>query len=293
MTAPRGRAELAIVITAFLWGSTFTVVKEALHDISTFLFLALRFCVGSLLLAAVYRGRFSGKGDGRLFRQAGLVTGSLLFLGYALQTEGLHLTTASKSAFLTGLYIVLVPFFSSLVSKTRPRAVEVGGAIAGCAGTALLSAQGSVWNLGVGEWLTIGCAAAFAAHMVAVEHYSRRMSYELLAVLQVAAVGAWSLVALPWLETPRVVWSGRVWFALTLTAVFATAVSFALYTWAQRHTSATRAALLFSLEPVFAGLVAWVAAGEVWTLRMLGGATLILGGILMVELKPGLAAQHP
>jgi len=286
MSPPRGRAELAITITAFLWGSTFTVVKEALHDISTFLFLALRFTAGALLLLAVYRGRFSSKGNPRVFWQAGLVTGSLLFLGYALQTTGLRLTTASKSAFLTGLYIVLVPLFASALSRRAPRSVELAGAVAGSAGTALLSGQASNWSLGSGEWLTVGCAAAFAAHMLAVEHYSRRMSYELLAVLQVAAVGAFSLLTMPLLETPRAVWSGRVWFALALTAVFATAVSFALYTWAQRHTSATRAALLFSLEPVFAGVVAWFAAGEIWTFRMLCGAALILSGILMVEWKP-------
>jgi drug/metabolite transporter (DMT)-like permease len=287
MTAPRGRAELAIIVTAFLWGSTFVVVKEALADISTFLFLAIRFLAASVLLLVVYRGRFSGPGSPRLIRQAALVVGGLLFLGYALQTTGLRYTTASKSAFLTAFYIVLVPFFSSIVNKTRPRAAELAGAVLACAGTFLLTAGETSWSLEIGDLLTLGSAAAFAAHMLAVERYSRRMSYELLAVLQVAGVGALSVLAVFGLETPRVVWSGRVWFALGLTSVFATAVSFALYTWAQRHTTATRAAVLFSLEPVFAGLTAWLAAGEGWTARSLAGGGLVLAGILTVELKPG------
>lgn len=292
MSAPRGRAELAIVVTALLWGSTFVVVKAALQDVSTFLFLAIRFLTASILMLAVYRGRLSGPGSAAVMRQGAVVAGTLLFLGYALQTMGLRLTTASKSAFLTAFYIVLVPLLSSLVKRSRPRAAELAGVAMACMGTILLTTGGEVWSFGVGDLLTIGCAIAFAAHMIAVEHYSRRMSYELLAVLQVAAVGAWSLLAMPVLETPRVVWSGRVVFALALTAVFATAVSFALYTWAQRHTTATRAALLFSLEPVFAGLTGWLAAGEAWTGRAMAGAGLILAGILTVELKPWTAREN-
>lgn len=293
MSAPRGRAELAIIITALLWGSTFVVVKEALPEVSTFLFLAIRFVAASVLLLLVYRGRFSGPGPARLVRQGALVAGTLLFLGYAFQTTGLRLTTASKSAFLTAFYIVLVPLLSSFVKKRRPRAAELAGAALACAGTMLLTAGEGNWNLGPGDLLTLVCAAAFAAHMIAVEHYSRRISYEVLAVLQVAAVGAWSILAAPLLETPRIVWSSRVVFALALTSVFATAVSFALYTWAQRHTTATRAALLFSLEPVFAGLTGWLAAGEAWTGRALAGAGLILAGILTVELKPGALGENP
>jgi drug/metabolite transporter (DMT)-like permease len=292
MSAPRGRAELAIVVTAFLWGSTFVVVKEALPDVSTFLFLAIRFLAASVLLWLVYRGRFSGPDSWALIRQGAAVAGTLLFLGYALQTMGLRLTTASKSAFLTAFYIVLVPLLSSLVKRSRPRTAEMAGVSLACVGTMLLTTGGDGWRFSAGDLLTVACAVAFAAHMIAVEHYSRRMNYALLAVLQVAAVGVWSMAAIPVLETPRIVWSGRVVFALALTAVFATAVSFALYTWAQRHTTATRAALLFSLEPVFAGLTGWLAAGEVWTGRALAGASLILAGILTVELKPWTAAEN-
>jgi drug/metabolite transporter (DMT)-like permease len=292
MSAPRGRAELAIVVTAFLWGSTFVVVKGALPEISTFLFLAIRFLIASILLVVVYRGRFSGPGSAVLLRQGAFVAGSLLFLGYALQTTGLRLTSASKSAFLTAFYIVLVPLLSALVKRNRPRAAELAGVMMACVGTILLTTGGEAWSFGAGDLLTIACAVAFAAHMIAIEHYSRRMSYELLAVLQVAAVGAWSLLAMPLLETPRILWSGRVVFALALTSVFATAISFALYTWAQRHTTATRAALLFSLEPVFAGLTGWLAAGEAWTGRALAGASLILAGILTVELKPWTASEN-
>lgn len=283
------RAELALAAVAFIWGSTFVIVKEALADVSVFLFLALRFTLATLLLAFWLRAR--------LLRRApaawggGALCGVLLFLGYALQTGGLQWTTASNSAFITGLYVVMVPLLASLVYRTRPRLAELGAGALATAGTALLSGGlPAQWNRG--DLLTAGCAVAFAGHILAVERYSRRMDFERLSLMQIAAVAllAW---AAAWIEPARVVWSARLWAALLATSVLATAVSFVLYTWAQGQTSAARAALIFALEPVFAGLVAWAAAGERWTAVSLGGAALILAAIVLVELKPAAAARHP
>lgn len=286
--SPRLRAEFALASVAFLWGATFVVVKGALDDVSTFLFLALRFSLASLLLAFWLRAR--------LFRpspvawRGGALCGVLLFLGYALQTAGLRWTTASNSAFITGLYVVLVPLLASLVYRIRPRMLELASAALAAAGTALLSGGlPADWNRG--DLLTAGCAVAFAAHILAVERYSRRMDFERLSLMQIIAVAALSWAAAG-AEPARVVWSGRLWFALATTSLFATALSFVLYTWAQGQTTATRAALIFALEPVFAGLVAW-AAGERWTAASLAGAALILGGIVLVELKPAAPARHP
>ena len=289
----QGRADLAIAVTALIWGSTFTVVKDALADVSPLAFLAARFSLAAILLWAIFRRRFSFPDQPRLFLQAGVITSGLLFLGYALQTIGLERTTASKSAFLTALYIVLVPLFAPCVSKVRASIKEFGGAAMALAGTGLMTSTGAGFRLGPGDLLTLGCAVAFAGHLLAVEHFSRRMNFHLLSVLQVAGVALWSLLTFFWAETPRLAWSPAVVFALLVTVVFATAISFALYTWAQQHTTATHAAVLFSLEPVFAGLIAWAIAGETWTLRVLAGAAMILGGILVVELKPARTVGHP
>jgi drug/metabolite transporter (DMT)-like permease len=284
------RAELALAAVAFIWGSTFVIVKEALADVSVFLFLALRFTLATLLLAFWLRAR--------LLRRApaawggGALCGVLLFLGYALQTGGLQWTTASNSAFITGLYVVMVPLLASFVYRTRPRLAELGAAALATAGTALLSGGlPAQWNRG--DLLTAGCAVAFAGHILAVERYSRRMDFERLSLMQIAAVALLAWAAAAWIEPARVVWSARLWAALLATSVLATAVSFVLYTWAQGQTSAARAALIFALEPVFAGLVAWAAAGERWTAVTLGGAALILAAIVLVELKPAAAARHP
>jgi len=126
-----------------------------------------------------------------------------------------------------------------------------------------------------------------------VERYSRRMDFERLSLMQIASVAVLAWASAAWMEPARVVWSARLWWALATTSVLATAVSFVLYTWAQGQTTAARAALIFALEPVFAGLVAWMAADERWTLASLAGAALILAGIVLVELKPAPATGHP
>jgi drug/metabolite transporter (DMT)-like permease len=292
-------ADWALLAVSFIWGGAFVVVKEALAGVSPLLFLALRFSAAAVLLAILLRKRLSSGpalawcGDWR----GGLTAGTLLFLGYALQTAGLEKTTASRSAFLTSLYIVLVPLLAAFVKQGRPRPVEIAGVSLAAAGTAILTTQGAnwargSWSLNPGDALTVMSALAFAGHILAVAHYSRSMSYERLALYQISGVALISWLSLPTLETPRIVWSRPVIGAIAATALLATTLAFLLYTWAQRHTSATRAALIFATEPIFAGLIAWRWPGENWSVESAVGAALILSGIVLVELKPGSPGVH-
>jgi drug/metabolite transporter (DMT)-like permease len=282
------RADLTLVAISFIWGATFVIVKDALADVSTLLFLALRFSFAAALLFLVFRRHLRAPLDGRSW-WGGALCGTFLFLGYAFQTAGLRYTSASRSAFITGLYIVLVPLLASALARRVPRWLEMLAVSAAMGGTALLTSTAAGFDLNTGDLMTLVCAFAFSAHIVAVAHWTHRINYEWLTVLQVGAVALWSLSTFGWLEVPEVRWTPRLFFALAATGALATALSFSLYTWAQRHTTATRAALIFALEPVFAGLVAWAWAGEAWTGRSLAGAALILTAILLVELKP---ARH-
>ena len=288
----RLRAELVLILIALIWGAMFVVVKAALADASTLAFLAVRFSLASLLLFLVYRPRLrAGIPRGKAWL-GGAVCAVFLFAGFAFQTAGLRSTSASNSAFLTGLYVVLVPLFASVFERKRVSRIEWTACALAFAGTALMTGLG-LGPLNVGDLLTIACAAAFSAHIVAVAHWSGRISHVWLTVLQVAGVALLSLATFWWAETPTINWTPRLLTALLVTAALATSLCFALYTWAQQHTTATRAALLFALEPVFAGLVAWLFAGERWTALSLAGAALILASILMAELKPSPTNEKP
>lgn len=286
------RADLTLALIALIWGTTFVLVKRALEDISPFLYLALRFSLAAVVLALYFRKRVV-QGISRREIGIGLVVGSVLMSGYVLQTVGLQSTTPSKSAFLTGLYVVLVPFAGSLVYQVRPRWAEIAGVAIAATGMGLLSMQGERLTIERGDLLTIGCAVAFALHIVLLGHWAPLVGYESLSVMQIAGAALVALGALPFVELPAIKWTTPVIAAILVGGLLATALAFVLQTWAQQNTSPTRAAILFSLEPVFAWIVSFLVEGETLTGRAALGAVLILAGILAVELKPAPPAEHP
>ncbi len=284
---PRLRAELALAVVTVIWGSTFVLVKSALAEISTFLFLTLRFAVAALALFAIYRG--SLKRNGIL---PGIFAGCLLFAAYVFQTLGLELTTPSKSAFLTGLSIPMVPLASSLVYRVRPRLPEVLGILTATFGMALMTLPPGRFEISHGDFLSFLCAVVFALHIVVVSHYSspatgQESGFRTVAVLQVATAAALGLGSLFLFEPVRFHPTPRVAIAVLITGLFATALAFTTMAWAQQYTTATRSALIFSLEPVVAWFTSWALTGESLALRGQLGAALILAGVLMVELRFG------
>ena len=289
---PRWNADLALAAIALVWGTTFVLVKNALADVSTVLFLAIRFSLAAAVLAVVFRARGDWLQRGRDVR-GGIVAGVFLSAGYVLQTLGLELTTASKSAFITGLSIVLVPLFGALVYQRAPRITEALGVAVATVGMALLSLENTGFRIGRGDLLTLGCAVAFAFHILVLARYSRPGNHQIIGLLQIATAALILLGTFWWVEPIRLKWSPAVVWALLITSVFATALAFTVQTWAQQHTTPTRTVLIFTLEPVFAWLTSFVVLGEVLTGRTLAGALLILTGIIVVELKPGLRQPHP
>ncbi len=292
MSAPqhsRWQAEAALAIVAIIWGATFVVVKQALADISTIYFLFLRFTLASVCLLLLFAPGFR-KMQWRETRRGlggGAVAGIFLWLGYILQTVGLKYTTAGNSGFLTGLYIVLVPLIGALIFRKRPGVRELAGIAAATAGMIVMTLPSLAANLRMnrGDLLTLACAVAFAFHLLIVGYYSQRERTEAVAVGQIACAAALSGIALR-VERPHAVWSHAVIVAIVLTAIFATAVAFALQTWGQRYTTATRTALIFALEPVVALVTAVALGGEALTIYAVAGGALILAGILAVEMKP-------
>jgi drug/metabolite transporter (DMT)-like permease len=222
-----------------------------------------------------------------------VLAGIFLFGGYVLQTAGLKFTSASKAGFITGLYVPLVPIIGGLAYQKLPQMSELIGVVIAVAGTILLTVQKDILDIGRGDLLVAGCAAAFACHIVILGRFAPKSNLGLLTVAQIATGALLGAATFWWVEPVRLAWSTNVWVALAVTSLLATALAFSIQTWAQRWSSPTRTALIFSLEPVFAWLTSYLVAGEVLSQRGMAGAALILAGILIVELKPFRAASQP
>lgn len=284
--------DLSLVGVALIWGATFILVKQALADISTLLFLTLRFAIATVALILIFRKRLRQANVAQGLR-AGVLAGCLLFTGYVLQTFGLKYTSASKTGFITGLYIPLVPLFSSLIYKKIPQMSEIMGVLAAFTGMALMSVQKSLFDIGLGDLLVAGCAVAYAFHILVLGRFAGSTDVGVLAVAQIATTALLCAGTFWWAEPVHVHWTAAVGVALLVTSLLATALAFSVQTWAQRFSSPTRTALIFSMEPVFAWATSYMLAGEVLSERAAIGGAMILSGILLVELKPFRITARP
>ena len=288
----RRRAEAALLLNTVVWGATFVLVKAALVDVTPLLFLALRFSLATGALLALFRGSrgvpFTWK-----TAAAGALAGVFLFSGYLFQTLGLQLTTAPRSAFITGLTSVMVPLLAALVYRNRPQVSEVAGVLVATAGLALMTIQQAAGSVSRGDLLTFFCAIGFAAHIVTLGHFSEYMHFQLLSIAQVGAAAVLALSLFWWAETPHVRWRSAVICAILVTGLLATALAFTIQAWAQQYTTSTRTGLIDMLEPVFAWITSYCIAGEGPSGRAAAGAALILSGVVLVELKPLNPRLHP
>ena len=287
------KAHLLLLAVVFVWGATFALVKSALVDISPLLFNLVRMLLAALCLALLYRRHIGRIGRPALF--SGALTGLCLATGYQFQTAGLRLTTPSKSAFITGLVVVIVPLLLVIpwlrpAGTHAPRWNAYAGALLAFAGILLLTTPARAGfdfsAINAGDLLTLGCSFGFSFHMLALAHFSARVRFEQLAVLQIAFAALFMAISLPVFEHPFVHWSTRVVIALLVAALLATAAAFTIQSWAQQFIPATHTALLLTLEPVFAWLTSFIFLGERLGRRSTLGALLILAGIALTELLP-------
>ena len=295
MTSPRRPAVEAtpstvlvvgsLVAVTAVWGSTFVVVKDAIDRMPVLDFLAWRFALGAAVMLVVRPravGRLSREG-----RRHGAVLGVALGAGYLFQTFGLETADAAVSGFITGMFVVFTPLAAAVLLRRGVGGAAWVAVVLATLGLALLSLEGL--RVGGGEALTLLCAVAFALHIVGLGEWSRRHDSYGLAVVQliVVAVGCALGAVAGGLVVPP---DARVWGALAVTAVLATAVAFVVQTWVQAHLAPTRAAVIMTMEPVFAGLFA-ALAGETFGPRKLTGAVLILAAMLVTELGPRRGAE--
>jgi drug/metabolite transporter (DMT)-like permease len=270
---------LALIAVTAVWGVTFVQVKDALALYPLVAFLAVRFLIATATLAVPASRRLGSLG--RTGWIAGAVLGLLLAAGYALQTAGLERTTVSSTGFITGLYVVFTPLLAWVLFGVRATAVTWVGVASSAVGLALLSGVDRVM-LG-GDLLVLAGSAAYSLQIVLLERYAPRydaIAFTAVEMLAAAAGFATAAIALGQLDVPS---GATVWGALIVTGVFASALAFLVQTWAQRRTSATRTALAFALEPVWAALFGFWLAGDRLGATAWGGAVLIMTGIVLAE----------
>jgi drug/metabolite transporter (DMT)-like permease len=273
----RSRAVLALLVASFVFGATFVVVKSAIERIPPISFVAWRFLLGALVLSVFAIPK------GKLIWMHGSIAGVALFAGYALQTTGLAQTSASNSALITGLYVVITPFLAALFAKRSPGVWSVGAAALAFVGLVLLTDTDG-FRLEQGDLLTLGCAIAFAFHIVALSRLARHhpvvpFTTVQLAVTSFLAFGLSMLLEVQNIPPPS------VWGALLITGLGASAGCFVLQIWSQTIVGATTAAVVLAAEPAFAVATAWIVLGERLSVGGWIGAGVILVAIFIVVTK--------
>lgn len=266
---------LALLLTTLIWGATFPATKAALEQIPPLSFLFLRFLLGAALVwmwFVVARHRVHRSGP---VLRASAVATVFLFLGYVLQTVGLHHTSASNSAFITALYVIFVPLI-----LRRFDARVVAATATATAGLWLLVKPNASVN--VGDLMTLGCAVAFAGHIVCLERYTRKFDAPSLLAWQMSAMAALFVPTMYWEQAPATAFapSAVLLIGLLVTGGLATG-AFAVQMWAQQLVPAQQVALVFASEPAYAAWLAWYFLGETMDLQgWIGSALIVLAVVI-------------
>lgn len=275
----RSFAVLLLAVAAAIWGATFPVVKGALQDADPWTFLALRFGLAAALLVPALRGRSSsGRGLGRAF-----VCGGALFSGYVLQTWGLVSTTPARSAFITALSVVLVPLLEPLAGMGRPTVRVWGGAALALGGLGVLL-RPEAQPITIGDLLTVGCAVAFAIHVLLLQWTARVMPATRASAVQVLATAALAIPAAAW-QGQRLHLTPRLGGAVLVCAVLATVFAFWAMTAVQRVLTAAVTAVVLAFEPVAAAVVSLGLGEDRFSWSLVAGGAVVVAGVLLATVQ--------
>ena len=277
---PPLQADGALVFLTVLWGGTFVVVKDALSHGDPFSFLALRSCLGAALLSLLAGRQLLSP----IYLRRGLILGVFLFAGFIFQTTGLKYTTPSRSAFITGQYVLLVPLVMLALFQRVPRVSSLLGVVLSGIGLYYLTrAAVGMGGISLGDVLTLACALGYAFHISFTDRYAPKQGVQALVAVQLWVVSLLSVLCLPFVEA-RVEWTPAFIGAVAFCGVFASALALSIQVWAQARTTAVRTAIIYSLEPVFAAIFSVMLGYETLGMREYVGGGLIMLGVLVSEL---------
>lgn len=275
---------LGLIVTTVIWGSSFVVMKNSVAVISPTYLLALRFTIASIALVAVFwkRVRALNKQD----LMCGGLLGIFLFISYFFQTYGLKYTTASKNAFITTLYVILVPFLHWFFNKKRPSRNNVAAAVIAVFGLALLSLEGDL-SVNLGDVLTFICGFFYAAHIVFIDRYTEKHDPVGLTVTQMAVAAILSWIVAPLLEGSMDfgVIDKSIMVGLLYLGIFSTMIGFLLQNIGQKHLSPNTSSILLSFESVFGLFFSVLFLKDPITPKLAAGCVLMFASVILSEYK--------
>ncbi len=289
-------AEGMLLLATLIWGGTFVTVKSALNEASAFLFVAIRFSIATVLLIPLIFKHF------KLFNQKsvkeGAVLGILLFSGFIFQTLGLTITSATKSAFITALFVIFTPVFQTIIEKRVPSKPILLSIFLVFIGIAFLSSKENSFldifteigsNFNLGDFLTLLCAISYGIYMVYLDIVSKNTDYRIITFIQISTTALLSIsftfiFAILKIETVVFNFKPIVIYALLYTSVLATVVNLLLQTKYQKEVTPAKAGIIFSFEPIFAALFAFIILSEKISIFGIFGSVFIFCGLLISEL---------
>lgn len=280
-------SSIGLLFVTIIWGFAFVVVKNSLDYIPPIYMMAFRFSIAALVLSLIFINKFKNMNKATFLHGIGI--GVFLALAYAFQTIGCQYTTAGKNAFLTTIYVILVPFLNWLIAKRKPDIYSIIAAFLSIIGIGFLSLRGDL-TINIGDFLTLICGLCYALHIVYIARYSSNDDPILLTILQLATTAVLSWIFAPIMDGPfplQGLQADGVIISMLYLGLLSTMAAFLLQNICQKYTPPSMAALLMSFESVFGVIFSVIFLKEILTTKSIIGFALMFSAILISELKPG------
>ena len=288
--------EALLLLITVIWGGTFVIIKNALLDVSPMIFISMRFSAAAIILLPFTKKIFKGVNKELVY--GGVLLGVMYFLGFSTQTIGLKYTTATKSGFITGTFVLFTPVFQYMFERKKPSRANLLGVVLVIVGLIMLSSKGTSMldvfseigeNFNIGDFFTLLCAMFFAMYLVYLDIISKKFDYILLVYLQIVVTGVCGILFAFvlggfGLESIKIAFNTNVLFAILYTSLLATIITTTLQTKYQKVVTPTKAGIIFSFEPIFSAVIAFFALGEKISNFGFIGCILIFTGLIVTEL---------
>ncbi len=272
-----------LMFVTLCWGLGFVFVKSSVEVMPPMYLLGFRFFTGGVILAVIYIRKLVRSGKELI--KHGFIIGVFLFIAMALQTYGIKYTTAGKNAFLTTIYVILVPFFHLFFNRVKPRLRYIVAAVIGFTGIGFISLTETL-TIKLGDSLTLLCGVFYAVQIVMIARYTKNDDPVLLVIWEFLLTGALAFIISPFIYGPptKAMLSGDAVSGLVFLVVFSTILGFGLQVVCQKYAPPAPAAIIMGMEAVFGALASYVILGEVMTARMIAGCIMMILSMLIVEI---------